>query len=64
MNEHGRLHRRALLLAYLSMGWMVAEAGVAVTAGVLAASLALVGFGLDSVTELFSALERPCWASA
>jgi divalent metal cation (Fe/Co/Zn/Cd) transporter len=56
MDEHGRLHRRALLLAYLSMGWMVIEAGVAVTAGILAASIALVGFGLDSVIEFFSAL--------
>jgi len=37
------------------MAWMVAEAGVAITAGVIAASIALVGFGLDSVIELFSA---------
>ena len=56
MDEHGRLHRRALSLAYLSMGWMVIEAGVAVTAGILAASIALVGFGLDSVIEFFSAV--------
>jgi divalent metal cation (Fe/Co/Zn/Cd) transporter len=56
MDEHRRLHRRALSLAYLSMGWMVIEAAVAVTAGILAASIALVGFGLDSVIEFFSAL--------
>lgn len=56
MDERGRLHRRALSLAYLSMGWMVIEAGVAVTAGILAASIALVGFGLDSVIEFFSAV--------
>jgi divalent metal cation (Fe/Co/Zn/Cd) transporter len=31
------------------------EAGVAITAGVIASSIALVGFGLDSVIELFSA---------
>jgi divalent metal cation (Fe/Co/Zn/Cd) transporter len=37
------------------MAWMVAEAGVAITAGVIAASIALVGFGLDSIIELFSA---------
>jgi divalent metal cation (Fe/Co/Zn/Cd) transporter len=37
------------------MTWMVAEAAIAITAGVLAASIALVGFGLDSVIELFSA---------
>jgi divalent metal cation (Fe/Co/Zn/Cd) transporter len=55
MGKPDRLHRRALLLAYLSMGWMVIEAAVAITAGVVAASIALVGFGLDSVIELFSA---------
>src|ERR1019366_4566228 len=31
------------------------EAGVAITAGVIASSIALVGFGLDSVIGLFSA---------
>jgi hypothetical protein len=34
---------------------MVGEAVVANTAGVIAASIALVGFGLDSVIELVSA---------
>jgi divalent metal cation (Fe/Co/Zn/Cd) transporter len=42
-------------LEYATMAWMVAEAAVAITAGLLAASIALVGFGLDSVIELFSA---------
>jgi hypothetical protein len=37
------------------MAWMVAEAAVAITAGLIAASIALVGFGLDSVLELISA---------
>ena len=37
------------------MTWMVAEAAVAITAGLVAASIALVGFGLDSVIELISA---------
>jgi hypothetical protein len=37
------------------MAWMTAEAAVAVTAGVLASSIALVGFGLDSVIEFFAA---------
>ncbi|HEY6278225.1 MAG TPA: cation transporter [Streptosporangiaceae bacterium] len=35
---------------------MVAEAAVAITAGLVATSIALVGFGLDSVIELFSAV--------
>ena len=38
------------------MAWMVAEAAVAITAGVLASSIALTGFGLDSVIEFFAAV--------
>ena len=38
------------------MGWLVAEAAVAITAGVLASSIALTGFGLDSVIEFFAAI--------
>jgi divalent metal cation (Fe/Co/Zn/Cd) transporter len=49
------LRRRGFWLEYASMAWMVAEAAVAVTAGVIASSVALVGFGLDSVIELFAA---------
>jgi hypothetical protein len=37
------------------MAWMAAEAAVAITAGILASSIALTGFGLDSVIEFFSA---------
>jgi divalent metal cation (Fe/Co/Zn/Cd) transporter len=37
------------------MGWMTVEAGVAITAGVIVSSIALTGFGLDSVIEFFSA---------
>ena len=51
----GRLRRRGFRLEYATMTWMVAEATIAITAGLLAASIALVGFGLDSLIELFSA---------
>jgi divalent metal cation (Fe/Co/Zn/Cd) transporter len=37
------------------MAWMTAEAAVAITAGIAASSIALVGFGLDSVIEFFAA---------
>jgi len=50
-----RLRRRGFWLEYASMAWMTAEAAVAVTAGLLASSIALVGFGLDSVIEFFAA---------
>jgi divalent metal cation (Fe/Co/Zn/Cd) transporter len=53
--ELARLRRRGFWLEYASMAWMVVEAGVAITAGVIASSIALTGFGLDSVIELFSA---------
>jgi divalent metal cation (Fe/Co/Zn/Cd) transporter len=50
-----RLRRRGFWLEYASMAWMTAEAAVAITAGVLASSVALTGFGLDSVIEFFAA---------
>ena len=50
-----RLRRRGFWLEYASMAWMTAEAAVAITAGVIASSIALVGFGLDSVIEFFAA---------
>jgi len=49
------LVRRAKLLSWLSIGWMGIEAGVAIVAAVVAASVALLGFGLDSLIELASA---------
>jgi divalent metal cation (Fe/Co/Zn/Cd) transporter len=50
-----RLRRRGFWLEYASMAWMTAEAAVAITAGVIASSVALVGFGLDSVIEFAAA---------
>ena len=40
----------------LTIGWNSLEALVAIGSGVLAGSIALVGFGLDSVVEVSSAL--------
>jgi hypothetical protein len=37
------------------MAWMTAEAAVAVAAGIAASSIALIGFGLDSVIEFAGA---------
>ena len=51
-----RLRRRGFWLEYASMAWMTAEAAVAITAGILASSIALTGFGLDSVLELAAAV--------
>ena len=54
--EQARLRRRGFALEYATMAWMVAEAAVAITAGVLASSIVLIGFGLDSVIEFFAAI--------
>lgn len=49
--EYERLAHRARLLSWLSLAWMTVEGGVAIAAGVIASSVALVGFGLDSGIE-------------
>ena len=50
-----RLVRHALVLEYLTVGWNILEAGVALWAGWVARSIALVGFGLDSIIEVTAA---------
>jgi divalent metal cation (Fe/Co/Zn/Cd) transporter len=45
------LLRRALRLEYLTGGWNLVEGVIAVTAAVLAGSVALMGFGIDSFVE-------------
>lgn len=46
-----RLVRRAKALSWLSLFWMTIEGAVGVVAGLVAGSVALTGFGLDSVIE-------------
>lgn len=46
--------RRGRRLEYFTLGWNVLEAAVAVGAGVMAGSIALIGFGVDSVIESLS----------
>jgi divalent metal cation (Fe/Co/Zn/Cd) transporter len=50
------LHRRAMWLEYFTVGWNVIEGVVAIGAGILAGSVALIGFGVDSSIEVISAL--------
>ena len=49
------LRRRGLRLAWFIVVWDVIEGVVAVTAGLAAGSIALVGFGIDSGIEVFAA---------
>ena len=46
--------KKGIYIEILSILWMFIEAGVAVGAGILAHSLALVAFGADSVIELIA----------
>jgi divalent metal cation (Fe/Co/Zn/Cd) transporter len=49
--ERHRLTSRARRLTELGLAWHALEAAIAVAAGVIAGSVALVGFGADSVIE-------------
>lgn len=52
---HGSAARRAVRLEQVTIGYNVIEGIVAVTAGLIAGSVALVGFGFDSVIEVAAA---------
>jgi divalent metal cation (Fe/Co/Zn/Cd) transporter len=49
--ERARLERQARLLAWGGIGYHFVEFGVALAAGVAAGSIALIGFGADSLIE-------------
>jgi divalent metal cation (Fe/Co/Zn/Cd) transporter len=49
--RYEELARRVRLLSWLSLFWMTIEGVVAIAAGIVASSIALVGFGLDSGIE-------------
>lgn len=54
--ERAKLERRAKVLAWAGNAWHVVEFGIAVGAGVAAGSIALIGFGVDSLIEAASGL--------
>ena len=49
------LQRRIRLVVMITIGYNMIEAGIALAAGAVASSAALVGFGLDSIVEVLSA---------
>jgi divalent metal cation (Fe/Co/Zn/Cd) transporter len=53
--DRRRRQRIALGLAWATIAWNTIEAVVAIVAGAVASSIALVGFGLDSTVEVLSA---------
>jgi divalent metal cation (Fe/Co/Zn/Cd) transporter len=48
------LVQRAALLARLGLGWHLFEAAIAIVAGLVASSVALIGFGADSLIEVLA----------
>jgi divalent metal cation (Fe/Co/Zn/Cd) transporter len=55
-DRRARWGRRAQLLAGASVAYNLVEAAVAIAAGSVASSSALIAFGLDSLVEVFSGL--------
>lgn len=51
-----RLARRAKLLSWASLAYMALEGLVAIVAGIVAGSIALIGFGIDSAIEGFASV--------
>jgi divalent metal cation (Fe/Co/Zn/Cd) transporter len=54
--ERDRLIRRAKALSWLSLAWMTIEGTVAIAAALVAGSVALLGFGIDSAIEGLAAV--------
>ncbi|MGA7671444.1 MAG: cation transporter [Nitrolancea sp.] len=50
------LIRRGLLLEYATLGWNVVGTVIVIIAAVAAGSVALAGFGLDSLIEIFASV--------
>ncbi len=51
-----RLYKKGLYLEYLTVGYNILEAIVSIVFGSIANSIALIGFGLDSIIESLSGL--------
>ena len=52
--ERESLVQRARFLAWLGLAWHGVEAAIAIVAGVVAGSIALIGFGADSLIEMLA----------
>jgi divalent metal cation (Fe/Co/Zn/Cd) transporter len=50
------LLRRGLRLEYMTLGWNVVGVGIVIAAAIAAHSVALAGFGLDSLIEIFASV--------
>ncbi len=53
MNDN-KLLQKGLVLEYLTLGWNILECVLVLIAGIAAGSVALIGFGIDSMLEIFA----------
>jgi cation diffusion facilitator family transporter len=51
-----KLYKKGLILEYFTVGYNIIEAIVSIFFGIAAGSIALIGFGLDSIVESLSGL--------
>lgn len=54
--SHRALLRRGLRLEYATLGWNVIGTAIVLVAAITARSVALAGFGLDSLIEIFASI--------
>ncbi|UCC57832.1 MAG: cation transporter [Candidatus Bathyarchaeum sp.] len=54
MQSDSNLRRKALVLIWIGEIWNIFEASIAIWAALVASSVALLAFGLDSIIELFA----------
>ena len=50
------LLHRGLFLEYLTLAWNVVGSSIIIVAAYLAGSVALAGFGIDSLIEIFASM--------
>ena len=60
-NDSDESYRKPLRLEYFTLAYNIAEAVAAIVFGNLAGSIALIGFGLDSIVESLSGLILILW---
>lgn len=54
VTDRARLQKLAIRLEYATIAWNLGEAVLTIGLGIAAASLALIGFGTDSIIEVFA----------
>jgi hypothetical protein len=60
VTQRERSLQHGIRLEYLTVGWNILEGAVAILSGMIAGSVALVGFGIDSAIESSSAQFCSC----